>query len=66
MGADLGTVAAVVLVVQVIRHFDQLVMQATVDQSARVWQTSVYSCHSLGIAILVEYNSYTPGWLRRI
>lgn len=60
-GANLGIVAAaVVLVVQVVCHFDQLGTHATMDQSAHVWQTSVCSCHSLGIAILVVCNSHMP------
>lgn len=65
-GANPGTVAAVVLVVQVICHFDQLLVQATVGQSAHVWQTSVCSCHNPGIAIPVVYNLYMLEWFRRI
>jgi hypothetical protein len=65
-GANLGIVVAVVLVVRVICHFDQPVTQATMDQNAHVWQTSVCFSHSLGIAILVVYSSYKLEWLRRI
>lgn len=65
-GANLGIVAAVVLVVAVICHFDQQVMQATMDQSARVWQTSGCVSHSLGIANHVVCSSYKLEWLRRI
>lgn len=57
-GAALGIVAAVVLVVLATCHLDQIVTQGIADQSAHVWQTSVYSCHSPGIAIHVVYNSY--------
>lgn len=64
--ANFGIVAAVVLVVRVVRHFDQLVAQATMHQSAHVWQTSGYVSHSPDIAIPVVCNWYKLEWLRRI